>query len=107
MIVAENEENRRQVICASYHNAAGTIRSQTGLPSLKKPVFVWNVKNKFIELKDFEMEVTNIFHTKCFELSDTEKVAMTKMGWRVKASNLYKNKTRDMPTSKRTILDNR
>ena len=52
--LAVNEENRRQVMEAGHHNKRDIVRPQTRHPSLR---------DKYIELKNFEVEVTNIFLT--------------------------------------------
>ena len=38
-------------------------RERAGGPALKLPLFTWNVKDKYVELLNFEMEVTDILQT--------------------------------------------
>ena len=47
-------------------------------PAPEKPSFKWNVQDKYIELLTFETEVTNIFETIAYELTDEEKVPIFK-----------------------------
>ena len=51
-------------MCAGHHNAAKAIRPWACGLSLKWLEFDWNAKDKYMELKNFEMEVTNIFLTR-------------------------------------------
>ena len=46
MIMAINEETRRQAIGTGHHNLAETIKPQTCCPSLRQPVFDWNARDK-------------------------------------------------------------
>ena len=46
--------------------------------SLKQPTFDWKAKDKNTELKNFEMEVTNIFLTNSYNISNAEKIPVTK-----------------------------
>ena len=49
-------------------------RQRYGELALEKMSFNWNVQNRYIEVLNFEMEVTHILETKLFELTDEEKV---------------------------------
>ena len=59
-------------------------------PSLRQPVFNWNVEDKYTELKNFEVEVTNIFITKHCNINGTERVPIMKKWWEGKDCNSYR-----------------
>ena len=44
-----------------HHNAVETTTPQTWDPSLRQLAFDWNARDKYTGLKNFEIEVTNIF----------------------------------------------
>ena len=46
--------------------------------ALKQPSFNWNVLVKYVELLNFEMEVTNILEMKMYLLTEEEKVPIIK-----------------------------
>ena len=52
--------------------------------TLRKPSFNWNTPDKYIALSGFEREVTNILHTKTYELNEEEKVPIIKNSLRRK-----------------------
>ena len=74
MIITVHEENIKQAISTSHHNTAEAGRPQTGGPSLRQPVFKWNLMDKYIEWKS-EMgyltfswqNIINKWHRKCNE----------------------------------------
>ena len=78
VIVATNEENRRQVMTLVKIMQTEIIRPWTGGPALKQLVFDWNAREKHAELKSFEMAVTSIYLMKHYELSGAEKVPNNK-----------------------------
>ena len=43
-------------------------------PALEKPLFNWNVHDRYVKLMNFEMEVTNILEMKVYELTDGGKI---------------------------------
>ena len=45
---------------------------------LEKPSFNWNTQEKYVEILNFEMEVTIIFQMKTYELTINEKVPVIK-----------------------------
>ena len=45
---------------------------------MKQPTFDWIAKDKYIELKNFEMEVMNILMTNKYSLRKTENVPIIK-----------------------------
>ena len=49
-----------------------TGRSRAGGLCLKQPVFKWTAKDKYMDLKQIEMYVKNIFCMKYYDLSDTD-----------------------------------
>ena len=49
-----------------------------GRPALEKFSFNWNAKDRYNELLNSEVEVTNILKTKACELTDEEKVPVIK-----------------------------
>ena len=48
--------------------------ASTSEPSMKQPTFDWKAKDKYNELLNFEMVVKNIFMTKGYGISDSERV---------------------------------
>ena len=54
---------------ASQHSTVHEIKYGLTLSEL----FDWGTKDKYIELKQFKMEITNIFLTKHYEINDLEK----------------------------------
>ena len=46
--------------------------------ALEKPLFNWNVQDRYVELMNFEMKVMNILETKAYELTDKERVPVIK-----------------------------
>ena len=62
---------------------AGTERSQNmlprlGIPAMKQPNFNWKAEYKYNELKNFRLELNNIF--KSCDTPQTEKLAIIKNG---------------------------
>ena len=53
-------------------------RQRYGGPALEKTSVNWSAKDRYIELFNFEMEVTNSVETKVYELTDKEKVPVIK-----------------------------
>ena len=47
-------------------------------PVLETPMFSWMMEDIYVELMNYEMEVTNILETKVYELTDEEKVPVIK-----------------------------
>ena len=45
-------------------------------PAMKQPMFDWNVKDKYSELKTFQLEVNNILST--YNTPQTDKLALVK-----------------------------
>ena len=43
-------------------------------PALRQTAFYWKAPDKYIELSNFEMKVTDILYTRAYELNDEEKV---------------------------------
>ena len=52
--------------------------------ALEKPSFNWSAQDRYVELLNFEMEVTNILKAKAYELTDEEKVLVMKnwLNWK-------------------------
>ena len=56
-------------------NAAGP---KLGGPTLKQPMFNWEVPEKYIKLKTFKLEVNNVIST--YSMPEAEKLAVGKTG---------------------------
>ena len=54
-----------------------------GRPATEKPWFNWNAQDKYVELLNFEMKVTNILERKAYENAVEVKVPVIKnwLGW--------------------------
>ena len=53
---------------------AKAARARAERPCLKQPVLNLAVKNRYRELKQFKLEVNNIFLTKNYHISDAERI---------------------------------
>ena len=60
MELAINGESRRQSMSAEHGGTSENTRNRME-PSLRQPFFNWSTKDKYIECKNFKIEVTNIF----------------------------------------------
>ena len=60
-------------------NEVGGMGPQAGQLLPKQPTFHWTVKVKYTKLKDFETELTNIFMTNIYSISDWEKQTVMKL----------------------------
>ena len=79
LAIKEDTESGRGTIPSTGHNTAEEISiSITGGHCLTLPVFNWTAKEKYIELGQFETEMTNIFLTKHCDISDAERVPIVK-----------------------------
>ena len=59
---------------------------------IKWPIFNCAAKDKFVELKQFEPDVTNIFLAKYYDISDAERVILIKnTSYRERGCNSYKH----------------
>ena len=65
-------------------------QQEHGRWALKQPSFNWNVRDKEVELINFEMEVTNILQTKTYDLTEEENVPIMKLVSQ-RASHIYQN----------------
>ena len=54
-------------------------RQRHGSPALKQLLLNWNATEKYVELLNFEMEVTNILQMKACELNEEGKVPIIKI----------------------------
>ena len=45
----------------AHHHAVEAMRPRTGGLSLRQLVLAWNARDNYTDLKNFEMEATNIF----------------------------------------------
>ena len=59
---------------------AEDISTTTSGPALKQPTFNWEVQEKCNELLNFEMQIKDIFMTKSYDISDSERVPVV-MNW--------------------------
>ena len=69
-----SKEFRIPAIGTGQVNFRKATRSRVGRPYMRQPVFNWTEKYQYVELKHFEIEVTNIFFTTHYDFSDAEKV---------------------------------
>ena len=72
-----NNESRRAVTGAGQATVGETARARSGGQSLMSLVINWTGK-KYIELKHFKMEVTNIFLVRHYDISEAENVPLIK-----------------------------
>ena len=66
-------------------------KARSDRPSLKQPVANWAAKAKYIDLKHFEMEVTNIFLTRHYNIGNAAKVPIIKELAKEEGLKSYKN----------------
>ena len=59
-------------------NQWGTQRQRHGGLILEKPRFNWDMPGMYVKLLNFKLEVTNILENSAYEISDEEKVPVTK-----------------------------
>ena len=59
-------------------------------PGLVKPAFNWGAQDRYIDLMNSEMEVSNILETKAYELSEEEKAPVIRIGGIGRVCNYYK-----------------
>ena len=64
-------------------NAAGP---KLGGPTLKQPMFNWEVPDKYTELKTFKSEVNNVLST--YRTAEVERLAVVKTGLGGKGSTI-------------------
>ena len=57
---------------------AASSGPKAGRPQLTQPTFDWLAQKKYNGLQNFEMEVRNIFVTKIYDITDSEKVPKIK-----------------------------
>ena len=62
MLVVVNEESRRQAMGIGHHNSVKALGQWISRPSLRQVMFDWNAT-----------EVTNIFLTRYYELTNEDK----------------------------------
>ena len=68
-------------------------RQSHGRLMLEKPLFNWDAKDRYAELINVKMEVTNILETKAYELNDEEKVILIKNWIGLESQQLLKRLT--------------
>ena len=75
--VAETTRIAMQAMAEAWaektHNWSGPM---IGGPTMKQPVFDWNVQDKYGKLKTFRLEVNNILST--YNTPQTDKLALVK-----------------------------
>ena len=76
-VLALSGECRRKNKNTEQNGETEAISHRTG-PSLRQPVFKWNAKDKYMELRNFEAGVMNIFLAKHYNMNDTERVPIIK-----------------------------
>ena len=67
-------------------NAAGP---KLGSPTLKQPMFNWEMPDKYTELKTFKLEFNNVLST--YNMPEAEMLAVVKKLAREERSPLYRN----------------
>ena len=72
------EEVTRSFTSTGNSNREESMRSRVSGSCMKQPVFDWNMKYVYIELKPFKMEGAHIFLTRHYELNDLQKVPIIK-----------------------------
>ena len=72
MVLAINGEDRRQGIHSQQNGVSANTRQRMGL-FMRQPVFNCTAVDKYLELKNFKMEITNIFLTKHYDINGAEK----------------------------------
>ena len=65
---------------ASAASLRKTHPHRHGEAALKQPLLNWNATDKYVELLNFQMEVTNILQTKTYELTEEELVPTIQNG---------------------------
>ena len=73
-----NSEISMQVLTNPDGKAKEAIEQRHGEVILEKPLFNWDTQDRYAELVNFEMEVTNILETRAYGLTDDEKVPVIK-----------------------------
>ena len=79
VVIVINEKSQRCIMSTEHKSASENTRHRIE-PSPRQLIFKCNAKDKYTELKNLEMEVTNILVIKHYEINDTEKVAIIKIG---------------------------
>ena len=59
-------------------------------PILFQPTFNWKVPDRYVELLNFEMDVTNVLQVYAYDLNDEEKVHIIKNQLGREGYNLYR-----------------
>ena len=77
-MLAGRGEGRRQDTNTELNGATVVARHRTG-PSIGHPVSNWNTRDNYMELINFAMKVMNVFITRHYDISDTERVPIIKM----------------------------
>ena len=71
MVLVINKEDKRQGIHIEHNGTSDATRHRTGPPGAAS--LPLEHKYKYVELKNFEMDLTNIFATRYFYINDVEK----------------------------------
>ena len=72
MVLVISSEGRRQNIHPKP-NCAEATRDRTGY-FLRQLVFKCTTKDKYLDIRNFEMEAPNIFLTRHYDINDAEKM---------------------------------
>ena len=78
LAMTEVTESRTAETSSGHAMATEQPRSRTGGPSFRQLTFNWTAKNKYTDLKQFELKVSNMFLTKHYDINDAEKVPIKK-----------------------------
>ena len=68
-ITEMREEERRAITGTGQPKTAEGMKPRVGRPSLMQPVFSLNANDKYVELKQYEIDLINIFLTRHYELN--------------------------------------
>ena len=77
---AMREADAGQILGTNTASLREAHRQRHGRPALKQLPFNWNAPDKYVELLNFKMEVTNILQTKAYKLLEEGKVPLLRTG---------------------------
>ena len=87
---------------ATIPNQCETQRQRHGGPILEKPKFNWDAQDRYVELLNFKMEVTNILETGAYRINDEEKSLsyskLARSGGPVADKNIHTRRKGEMKT---------
>ena len=79
-------------------------RLRHGGPIIEKPKFSWDAQDRYVELLNFKLEVTNILETGAYKINDEEKSLsyseLARSGGPVADKIIHTRRKREMKTMK-------